>query len=168
VDLTIPIWRKPHFFYYWAPPILWGMAILVMLGNLGSGRNTFFLLQWLFSCFVVPNPAQLKMINFYMRKSGHAMAYGLMYFLWFRAFSGHAGYRPWRACLWPLGLSLCFSLMDEGRQSLYSSRGSSPWDVLLDRSAAGLAGLIIAVVWRPRPQAKSLPRMAAGENPGPE
>jgi VanZ family protein len=141
------------------------MAILAMSGNVGSGKNTYFLLKWLFSWFVVPKPAQIHMINYYMRKSGHVMAYGLMYFLWFRAFWGHAGYRPWRACLWSLGLSLCFSLMDEGRQSFYSSRGSSLWDVLLDTSAAGLAGLIIAVVWRSRPPAKSLPRMAEKKNP---
>jgi VanZ family protein len=168
VDLTTPIWRKLHFFYYWAPPILWGLAILFMSGNVGSGRNTYFLLQWLLSWLVVPKPDQLNMINYYMRKSGHVLSYGLMYFLWFRAFRGQADYRPWRACLWSLGLCLCVSSMDEGRQSFYPSRGSSPWDVLLDMSAASLAALISAAVWRPRPPAVSLPRIAEGKNPGPE
>jgi VanZ family protein len=168
LDITTAIWRKPRYFYYWAPPVLWGVAILVMSGNAGSGRNTYFLLQWLLSWFVVPTPDQLNMINHYMRKGGHVLSYGLLYFLWFRAFREHAAYGPWRACLWSLGLCLCISSMDEGRQWFYPSRGSSLWDVLLDMSAASLAALITAVAWRPRPQAVSLPRIAEGKNLGPE
>lgn len=164
VDLTTPIWRKPHYLYYWAPPILWGVAILVMSGDWGSGKNTLSLLQWLLSWVVALKPAQLQMLNHYMRKSCHVLAYGLMYFLWFRAFRKHADYGPWRACLWSLGLCLCISSMDEGRQWFYPSRGSSLWDVLLDMSAAILAALIIAAVWRLRPQAVSIPRIAVGEN----
>ncbi|HZE20722.1 MAG TPA: VanZ family protein, partial [Desulfobaccales bacterium] len=95
-----------------------------MSGNLGSGKNSLNLLHWLLSWLVTLEPAQLKIINHYVRKSGHVMAYGLMYFLWFRAFRSHGGYRPWGACLWSLGLCLWVSSMDEGRQSFYSSRGS--------------------------------------------
>lgn len=168
VSLTTPIWRTPNFFYYWVPPILWGVAILVMSGNWGSGKNTLNLLHWLLSWVVTLGPAQLKIVNHYLRKSGHVLAYALMYFLWFRAFRGQADYRRWRACLWSLVLCLCVSSMDEWRQSFYSSRGSSPWDVLLDMSAAGLAALIIAAVRWPRPQAGSLSRIAEKENPGPE
>jgi VanZ family protein len=168
VDLTTPIWRKPLFFYYWAPPILWGVAILTMSGNWGSGKNTLNLLHWLLSWVATLEPAQLNIINHYVRKSGHILAYGLMFFLWWRAFRSHAGYRPWRACLWSLGMCLCFSSADEGRQSFYPTRGSSSWDVLLDMSGAALAALIIAVVWRSRSPAVSLPRIAEGKNPGPE
>jgi VanZ family protein len=127
-----------------------------------------YLLHWLLAWVVALNPAQLNVVNHYMRKSGHVLAYGLMYFLWFRAFRGHADYRPWRACLWSLGLCLLVSSMDEGRQSFYPARGSSPWDVLLDMTAAVLAALIIAAVWRPRPPAVALPRISEGENPGAE
>jgi VanZ family protein len=165
VDLTTPIWRKPLFFYYWAPPILWGVAILVMSGNLGSGENTYSLLQWLFSWFVVPKPAQLKMINYYVRKSGHFMAYSLMYFLWFRAFRGHADYRPWRACLWSLGLCLLVAAMDEGRQWFYPSRGFSLEDVILDMSGAGLASLVIFAFWTSREPAPGKPMVSLWRRP---
>ena len=120
-----PIWRKPHFLYYWLPPILWGLAVICMSGDLGSATNTRHLLQWLLSGFVVLKPAQINLINFCFRKTGHVLAYGLMYFLWFRAFRGYADYGPWRACLWALGFCLLFSSADEGRQWFYASRGAS-------------------------------------------
>ncbi len=147
---TTPIWRKPHFIFYWAPPILWGLAVLLMSGNVGSGANTRHLLHWLLSWFVVLKPAELNLINFYLRKTGHVLAYGFMYFLWFRAFRGHAHYRPWRACFWALGFCLLFSSMDEGRQWFYPTRGSSLRDVMLDMSGSSLSALITAALWRPR------------------
>ena len=78
-----------------------------------------------------------------------------MYFLWFRAFRGHAGYGPWRACLWSLGFCLFFASMDEGRQVFYPSRGASVYDVILDMSGAGLAALITGAVWTPRLQTRN-------------
>lgn len=162
---TVPIWRQPHLIYYWAPPILWGLAILGMAGNVGSWKNTNFLLQWLLSWFVVPKPAQLNMINYYMRKTGHALAYGCMYFLWFRAFRKQAGYRPWRACFWSLGFCLLFASMDEGCQWFYNSRGASIRDVMLDMSGASLAALITAAVWRPWDQAAPIPLVSWWRKP---
>lgn len=142
--------------YYWLPPILWGLTVLAMSGNLGSSQNTCGLLGWLTSWFVALTQAQLDTINFYMRKTGHAVAYGLMYFLWFRAFRAHAGYGPWRACLWALGFCLLFSCLDEGRQWFFPSRGASIRDVILDLSGSGLAALLTFALWAPRTGAVSL------------
>jgi VanZ family protein len=97
------------------------------------------------------------MINFYVRKTGHVLAYGLMYFLWFRAFRGQADYGLWPACLLSLGCCLVYSSMDEGRQWLYPSRTASIGDVILDMSGASLAALITAAVWRPRSPTLSIP-----------
>ena len=68
-----------------------------MSGDLGSGKNSLGILDWLFSWFVDLKPAQLRMINFYVRKTGHFLAYGLMCFLWFRAFREQVHYGPRRA-----------------------------------------------------------------------
>jgi VanZ family protein len=163
LGITTLIRRKPHLISYWLPPLLWGLAVLGMSGDLGSGKNTLGLLQWLTSWFVALKPAELKMINFYMRKTGHFLAYGAMYFLWFRAFRGHADYGPWRACLWSLGFCLLFASMDEGHQWFFSSRGPSLWDVMLDMSGASLAALITPAVWRPRDLALSIPRISGGQ-----
>jgi len=160
LNITTPIWRKPHFLYYWGPPILWGLAVLCLSGDLGSGKNTLGILKWLFSWFVDLEPAQLKMINFYLRKTGHVMAYGFMGFLWFRAFRAQASYGPLRACLWSLGFCLLFASLDEGRQWFYPSRGGGIYDVLLDMSGAGLAALVTAAVWTPRRHVLTVPGIA--------
>jgi len=88
------------------------------------------------------------------------MAYGLMYFLWFRAFREYADYGPWRACFWSLGCCLFYASMDEGRQWLYPSRGASIWDVLLDMSGVGLAALVTAALWTPRRHVLTVPGIA--------
>jgi VanZ family protein len=123
-----------------------------MSGDLGAGKNTLGILKWLLSGLVALEPAQLKVINFYVRKTGHFLAYGLMYFLWFRAFRGSGDYGPWRACLWSLGCCLGFALMDEGHQRFALSRGASVYDVILDMSGAGLAALITGAAWTPAPK----------------
>jgi VanZ family protein len=114
---------------------------------------------------VALKPAQLNLINFYVRKTGHLLAYGLMYFLWFRALRQHADYGPRRAFLWALGLCLFFASMDEGRQGFYSARGSSIHDVILDMSGAGLAALITGAVWRPRYLVAPLPMVSWWRRP---
>lgn len=144
-------WRDPHILHYWLPPILWGLAIIGMSGDVASARNTFGLLQWLLSWFVALTPGQLGKLNIVLRKTGHALAYGLMYFLWFRAFRGHLGTTPGRACLYSLGLCLLVSITDEGHQSFTQTRGGSGYDVLLDLSGSSLAALITFVVWTPQP-----------------
>ena len=138
-----------------------------MSGDLGSATNSLGILKWLFSWFVDLEPAQLKMINFYGRKTGHFLAYGLMSLLWFRAFRAQTHYGLWRACLWSLGFCLFFASMDEGRQWFYASRGASIGDVILDMSGASLAALITAAVWRPRSPALSIP-ITGGHATGPE
>ncbi|MBU4231779.1 MAG: VanZ family protein [Proteobacteria bacterium] len=135
---------------------------------MGSGNNTLDILKWLFSWFVDLEPAQLKIINSYGRKTGHVLAYGCMYFLWFRAFRAQAHYGPWRACLWSLGFCLFYASMDEGRQWLYASRGASISDVFLDMSAASLAALITGTVWTPGSKSAAISNIAERQTIGPE
>ena len=139
-----------------------------MSGDVGSFANSRHVLQWLLSWLVALKPAQLNMINFYLRKTGHVMAYGFMGFLWFRAFRGHASYGPWRACLWSLGFCLLFSSIDEGRQWFYASRGASISDVILDMCGAGLTALVTAAVWTPGSQTAAISGIAGGQTIGPE
>jgi VanZ family protein len=148
--------------------MLWGLAVLCMSGDLGAGTNSLGILKWLLSWLVALEPAQLNLINLYVRKTGHVLAYGLMYFLWFRAFRGHADYGPWRACLWSLGFCLFYASMDEGRQWFYPSRGASIGDVILDMSGAGLAALIIGAVWTPGSKPAVISGTAGGQTIGSE
>jgi VanZ family protein len=142
--------------------------VLLLSGDLGSGKNTLGLLKWLFPWFVDLEPAQLKSINFYVRKTGHVLAYALMYSLWFRAFRAQAHYGLWRASLWSLGLCLFYASMDEGRQWYYTSRGGSIRDVMLDMSGASLAALIAGAAWTPGSKSAAISELAAGRAIGPE
>ena len=142
--------------------------MLCVSGDLGSGKNSLGILKWLFSWFVDLEPAQLKLINFYVRKTGHVLSYGLMYFLWFRAFRAQTHYEPWRACLWSLGFCLLFSSIDEGRQWFYPSRGASVYDVLLDMSGVGLAALLAGAVWTPGSKSAAISGIAERQTIGPE
>jgi VanZ family protein len=126
-----------------------------MSGDWGSGRNTYGLLHWLLSGWKLI-PRQVDLINFYLRKTGHVVAYGLMYVLWFRALRVQAGHGAWGASLRSLAACLIFSSLDEGRQWLYASRVGSIGDVYLDLSGSCLAALLTCAVWRPQPQAVSL------------
>lgn len=144
------------------------MAVLCLSGDLGSGKNSLGILKWLCSWFVDLEPAQLKLINFYVRKTGHVLAYGVMYYLWFRAFRAQAHYGPWRACLWSLGFCLFYSSMDEGRQWFSVTRGGSISDVFLDMSGASLAALIAGAVWTPGSKSAAISGIIKGQTIGPE
>jgi VanZ family protein len=168
VGTSTAMWRRQQFISYWVPPILWSLAVLSMSGDWGSGTNTLTLLQWVLSRFVALDPDQLGLINHYLRKTGHCLSYGGLYFLWFRAFYGHGARGPGRSLLWSLGCCLCLALLDEGRQWLYPSRGASMADVILDMSGSSLGALLTAVLWTPGVKTPALPAMTGRQTRGPE
>jgi VanZ family protein len=146
-------WRNPNFFSYWLPPVCWGGAILALSGDLGSSGNTLGLLNWLLSLLPAFSPDQLPMLNFYVRKAGHVLAYAALSCLWFRALRGGRSLRPRQAFFGALSLSLLVSLADEGHQSFLTSRTGCLADVALDFSAALLAALGCGLAWPgPRPK----------------
>jgi VanZ family protein len=168
LGIIAPIWRKPLFLSYWAPPALWGLAVLCLSGDLGSGKNTLGILQWVLSGFVALEPAQMKLINFYVRKIGHILAYGILYFLWFRAFRAHMGLSQGRACLSSLGLCLSVSMTDEGHQCFTASRWGCITDVLLDLSGSGLTALLTLAFWTPHAKAVQVSEVTGMQTPPPE
>ncbi len=77
------------------------------------------------------------------------VAYGVLFFLWFRAYYF---YRPRRfRCLWfALACTLLVAAMDEGRQALVGTRSGSLLDVGWDLAGAGFAGSVILAFWKPK------------------
>ncbi len=149
---------------YWAPPVLWAGAILGLSGDLGSSQETLGLVRWLLSWVPHLSLAQIVTFHGYLRKVGHFVAYGTLYFLWYRAFygPGRHGARG-RAILGAFAVSLCLALADEGHQSQLASRGGSLWDVALDMSGAGLSAVLSAIFWKRRSERAA----AAGKGPAP-
>lgn len=84
-----------------------------------------------------------------LRKGAHMVEYGVLWFLWWRAF----GYRNPTAAI---AITLLYAVSDELHQSFVDGRHGSPWDVAIDALGVGLAGLL--VVWR---RAYSQPRSVA-------
>jgi VanZ family protein len=144
------------------------VTVLCLSGDWGAGKNTLDIIKWLSSWFVDLELAQLRLLNFYVRKTGHVLAYGLMYGFWFRAFRAQTHYGPWGACFWSLGLCLLFASMDEGRQCYYASRGASIRDVILDMSGASLMALIAGAVWTPGSKSAAISGIGEGQAIGPE
>jgi VanZ family protein len=136
---------------YWLPPICWCVAILTLSGDLGSSRNTFALLKWLWSWFFPLSPDTVNFLNACLRKLGHALAYGLCYFWWYRAFHGEAGVRPSRAFALSMALCLVTASLDEWHQGRLVSRTGNFWDVALDMTGALIAACLTKALWRPGP-----------------
>lgn len=158
--------KTDKFFIYWLPPLIWCAGVLALSGDLGSSRHTLGLVKWALSWLHL-SLAQLKVVHGYLRKTGHVLAYGILYFLWFRAFWGSAGYRGKKAFFWSLGLSLAVALLDEAHQSMFRTRGGSLMDVGLDSSAALLAALLTAVFGRKRPGSEPNGPSFAGQRQSP-
>lgn len=139
------------FCHYWLPPLLLSMAILVCAGDLGAGHNTRFILPLLQALSPSMPLAQLNLIHFYIRKAGHFLAYALLLTTWVRPWKVRLGFSLEKSAILSLMIVLLVAALDEGRQSFYSSRGGSPWDVLLDMSGALTAALILVFCSRREP-----------------
>ena len=75
------------------------------------------------------------------RKLLHMIEYGLLWFLWWRAFgSGRAGLAA--------AITLLYAASDEYHQSFVDGRHGTPVDVAID--AAGVALAMLFVAWRAR------------------
>jgi VanZ family protein len=150
LGLNLSFLRDWDFLGSWLPPLFWCGAILAFSGGWGSANNTQIILNWLLSWFTPLSLTRVELLHYFLRKTGHAVAYGFLYFLWFRAFWRYQGYPFWRAFLWSLALCLAVAGLDEGHQSLFTCRSSSIRDVALDMGGASLSALITSIIWIPQ------------------
>lgn len=150
LSVNLSFSRTPEFISYWVPPILFGFSILALSGDLGSGKNTLLLVKWALAWIPSLSRHQIIMIHFYLRKTSHVMSYGILYYLWFRAYQGHLRYSLQRSFLWSLGLCLTVALLDEGHQALLLSRTGRLADVVLDSAGSTLGAMITFSLWTPR------------------
>lgn len=121
-------------------------GILIFSGDLGSSANTKKVLDWLLALLSLPGIERLEESQGYLRKAGHILAYGTLYYAWFRAWLWRLSPRRGAPTLVALALCLLVALLDEGHQALFPSRTGCLSDVALDFSAAALAAL--AFSWK--------------------
>ena len=135
----------------WIAAILWLILIAIESSALLSAHNTSRILYPLLHYLFGLDWDRFEVWHFYIRKGGHAVGYGTLSILLFRA---------WRATLpamsdvkWTLrwatiailGTALVASL-DEWHQSFIPSRTGTIRDVVLD-TCAGIAAQFLVFLW---------------------
>ena len=119
----------------WLPAVLW-TAIIALESGFGSGRNTAPVLQqiafWLFGDM---DPARFEFMHHAARKTGHFLGYGILGYLWFRAFT-----RVINSTQASTGLAIActfvIACLDEWHQSFLPDRSGQFSDVVLDTCGA--------------------------------
>ncbi len=86
----------------------------------------------------------LGTIDLIGRKLVHMTEYGLLWFLWARAFEPE---RPLLAAV----IAVAYSISDEFHQTFVHGRHGAPTDVLIDSAGIALAWLLTTRMRRPRP-----------------
>jgi len=135
----------------WIAAILWLIVIAIESSAYLSAHNTSRILYPLLHYLFGLNHARFEHWHVYIRKGGHVFGYGLLSFLFFRAWRetlpvlGHAKWTLRWASIAVLGTALVASL-DEWHQSFIPSRTGTPWDVLLDTCAA-IGAQILIFLW---------------------
>ena len=76
-----------------------------------------------------------------LRKLAHMTEYGLLWFLWWRAFD-------YRAAMPAALIALAYAASDEFHQTLVPDRTGSPWDWAIDAAGVGAAGAAVMLWFR--------------------
>jgi len=135
-------------FMRFAPLVLWVGVIFFLSSDQGSMAHTSrFIGPLLHFLFPTAPEETIELYHFYIRKAAHVTEYAILALLAWRALS-----RSIRFCRWllPMGLVVLIASIDEFNQSFEPSRGSSPYDVLLDISGALAALIVLSIIIRLR------------------
>lgn len=136
---------------YWLPVVAWAALIFsASTGAMSSGNTSRIIgpvVRWLLPDI---SDEALSLVVFSVRKTAHAVEYGILALLLWRALRQpkKEDDRPWTwgSALGAWGLAFVYALSDEIHQSFVPSRGPSPWDVILDTAGAAL-GLFVLWCW---------------------
>jgi VanZ family protein len=136
----------------WVPPLLVSLVILVQSGELGNGKYTWNLLEWLLTQNHLLNLVPTEALHAFFRKAAHVVVYGSLGFYYLRAFQMHRLTSVKRPVFLVMAVCLTVALLDEGRQSTVPDRVASWMDIILDITAATTCAGIAAVVYKPAPK----------------
>ncbi|MCS7209922.1 MAG: VanZ family protein [Fimbriimonadales bacterium] len=140
----------------WLPAVLWvGMLLLIFYfsSQAGSPENSA---RWLeaFLRWLAPDLAarltseQLLMLNFVLRKTGHATGYFVLTLLGYGAFRVSFGQARIVALRWAVATSLLRAVIDEIHQAFVPGRTGTIVDVGIDAVGIALAMWLVRCRWR--------------------
>jgi VanZ family protein len=140
--------QRRNFFRYWLPPIVWTCVIFTLSSDMFSAEHTGAVLEYILAKTIGPlQPATFEYVHFLVRKAAHVTEYAILGLLLFRAWRGERNEWRWNWMRQALAMVIVVAAFDEFHQSFVPSRGSSPWDALLDTLGAALALFIGWLVW---------------------
>ena len=141
---------RPNLLRAWWPAAVWiGLISIESTDAFSSDNTQSMLYAFLTRLFGHVNLYDLLVFNFYLRKTGHFLGYGMLALLLLRGWRATLGYaRAWltRESLLAWTGTTFVASMDEWHQSFIPSRTGTVKDVILD-SIAGLVFLLIAYFW---------------------
>ena len=137
-----PRWR------YWALPVLWALGLIAISGDFGSSPKTFYIFKWVLSTFTNLDTKTIAYLHIWFRRFLHVLCYGILSVLWFRALISTLPDHLGASLILTLVLSLGVSLLDEGHQSLVTSRTGTLRDVGLDMAGVVLFTVFTARYWK--------------------
>ncbi len=142
----------------WLPVVLGLLVIFLESSNYFSSSNTgAFLSKILTGIFGHHlNPSRMEALNFFLRKCGHFLGYGVLGLLFFRAIRNTfslcrtAKAKTSRPSLqrWALAAILCTAMVaaaDEWHQSFLASRTGAFHDVVLDTTGAAVLLILVLI-----------------------
>jgi VanZ family protein len=152
-----------RFVNYFLPPLVL-MALIFPMGNrvLGGSRlREIFaaVLLWLAPHASEPTIGLAYVI---LRKTSHFMSYGLLTFLFYRAFRGGRGpFWSKRIAIWAASAAIGYGFLDELLQSFVPNRVGSPFDWAID--TAGILTSIALLAWTRTRRDRAPAALASGK-----
>ncbi|HZR28368.1 MAG TPA: VanZ family protein [Terriglobales bacterium] len=142
------------FVVYFLPALIWTAVVLMASNDTFSAEHTGSVLKVFLGWM---QPPTFDLMHFLIRKSAHLTEYGILGFLWFRAWRGmRAGWNiQWAR--FSFAFCLAVAAIDEFHQSFVPSRTSTPRDVAID-CVGVLITLLITRWWTIR--ARQQPALA--------
>lgn len=129
---------------WWGLWILWcGVIYYISADPVFTGESTAHIIQEAAPAPVSSRPGMVRVLNLVLRKSGHALGFGVLGALSFAAVSSWP--RPRRAAVWAWAMASLYAVTDEWHQTFVPGRTGSIQDVLLD--AAGAAVGVALAAW---------------------
>ena len=138
------------FIRYWLPVIVWIAVIFALSTDAFSAEHTGSVLEYIITHTIGPVETRtFEYIHFTTRKLAHVTEYGILGLLVFRAWRGeHHGQFCAAWVRQALAIVMVAAALDEFHQSFVPSRGSSPWDALLDTLGAALFLAVTFLAWK--------------------
>ncbi|MBN2264570.1 MAG: VanZ family protein [Candidatus Aminicenantes bacterium] len=148
---------------YFLPPLLL-MALIFPMGNraLGSSRlREIFAAVFL---WLAPHASEqtISLAYVILRKTSHFMSYGLLAFLFYRAFRGGRGpFWSKRTGFLAASAAIAYGFLDELLQTFVPSRIGSPFDWAID--TAGVLTSIALLAWMCARRDRAAAALSAGK-----